>query len=898
VLLALVPLLTADTAEKQPLRPNYKQALKFSSENLKSLTYSTTLIPQFIGKSDVFWYAWRDSKGTRYRKVDPAAESNEALFDHDKLAADLAELSRKPCDGANLPISRTQINSEGTKMSFVSGEMLYELDLKDSKLTAKGKAPPMPAFPGFGGSGGGRPPEDEIDAQDVENTKEVDKTKEIVKETDKDKDKGNPQRSTKSVSPDGKSVLFTKDNNLYLAPAGKEKEAIQLSKDGTADYSFVVSSGFVMGGGGRTRTSTTSKTKSSPISRSPWSPDSKTFHVSRSDKRGVKDLFVIDSLANPRPKLEQYPYSMPGEDAVRKSELWIGSALSNNVTRIEPKWRDESYRDMHWTKTPGELRFVRMDRLLRNLELCSLDTATNKSRVLIKEGFEAAPVDYEPIRYLEESEEMIWWSERSGWGHYYLYDREGKLKNAITAGPWRASSIVAIDEKSRTLWIRGNAREKGENVYYNHLYRVNFDGTGLTLLDAGDADQSSTLAPSREFVVTNSMRVDQAPHATLRSGDGRKIMDLEKTDLSRLEEFGWQHASTFRVKAADGVTDLYGNMWKPFDFDPTKKYPIIAHVYPGPQTEGVDGRFSAYSTNMQLAQLGFIVIQVGHRGGSPNRSKAYASYGYFNLRDYALEDKKSAIEQLAARWSWIDRDKIGIYGHSGGGFFSAAAMMQKPYNEFFKAAVASAGNHDNNIYNNWWSERYHGLKEVASTESKEKTETKDKTKTPTPSAPAAPPVREVKKDAKDASVAKKDDKDASVVKKDDKTAVIKKDDKDMSVTKKDDKDKSVKKDDKNASVAKTKFEIKVPTNAELAANLKGRLLLIHGEIDNNVHPANTMRLVDALIKANKRFDLLIVPGQRHGFGTASRYVQRRTWEFFAEHLMGDRRRGAEISDEN
>jgi dipeptidyl aminopeptidase/acylaminoacyl peptidase len=534
---------------------------------------------------------------------------------------------------------------------------------------------------------------------------------------------------------------------------------------------------------------------------------------------------------------------MPGEDAIRKTELYIGSREGKVLARVETKWKDESYLNIEWDRVPGELRFVRRDRLGRNLEYCALEAASGKTRVLIKEGFENAPVDYS-VRYLE-SGEMIWWSEKTGWGHFYLYNKDGTMKNAITSGAWRASQIVAVDEKARVLYFRGNAREAGENVYFNHLYSVKLDGTGLTLLDPGNAYHFSYTSPTRKFLVDNNSRIDRVPFTVLRDEKGAKVMDLETTDVTKLRELGWSPPETFTVKAADGVTDLYGNMWKPFDFDKTKKYPIIAHVYPGPQTEGVTHTFTAYNTNMELAQLGFIVIQVGHRGGSPLRSKAYGSYGYFNMRDYGLEDKKRAIEQLAARHSWIDIKKVGIYGHSGGGFMSAAALLQKPYNEFFKVAVASSGNHDNNIYNNGWAERYHGMKEVPVAKAEVKGST---TK---PKEPAAPPVKETKK------------------------AVVE--------TKK-----------KPAAPPPTKFEIKVPTNAELAANLKGRLLLVHGEIDNNVHPANTMRLVDALIKARKRFDLLIIPGARHGFGDASEYFKGRMYEFFAEHLLGDRRRGADL----
>jgi dipeptidyl-peptidase-4 len=284
------------------------------------------------------------------------------------------------------------------------------------------------------------------------------------------------------------------------------------------------------------------------------------------------------------------------------------------------------------------------------------------------------------------------------------------------------------------------------------------------------------------------------------------------------------------------VTNLYGNMWKPFDFKPKGQYPIIVEVYPGPQTEGVSHTFSSVNSRQQLAQVGFIVVQVGHRGGTPGRSKAYHSYGYFNLRDYGLEDKKVALEQLAERHPFIDIERVGLYGHSGGGFMTAAAMMVPPYNEFFTVGVSSAGNHDNNIYNNYWSERYHGLREIDVEQEEQRGEGRR---------------RGGRQAAREDS-------------------------------------------DEEQGDADTRFEIHIPTTQELAANLKGNLLLVHGEIDNNVHPANTMRLVDALIKANKRFDLLIIPGARHGFGAASGYFSHMRWEFFAEHLLGDHQRGADI----
>ena len=635
-----------------------------------------------------------------------------------------------------------------------------------------------------------------------------------------------------------------------------------------------------------------------------WSPDSKAFFVRRTDSRGVEDLFLVDSIAQPRPKLQTYTYPMPGEDKIRRSELSVFSRETGTMVTLPPKWKDESYLDTRWWE--GKLRVLRRDRTMRQLEYCELDPHTNEVKVLFSEKSKRGSIETQSIRYLEERKEMVWWSQRSGWGHFYLYGTDGKLKNAITRGSWRASSIVDLDEKAGMLYFRANAREKNENPYYTHTYRVRLDGSGLTLLDPGNASHSSSLSKSKRYLVDNSSRIDEAPRAVLRDDNGNELMQLETMDWSRLQEMGWKAPETFVVKAADGTTDLYGNLWKPFDFDPSRSYPIIAHVYPGPQQEGVSHGFRATNGNQELAQLGFIVIQVGHRGGSPQRDRAYATYGYYNLRDYGLADKKTAIEQLSARHSWIDIERIGIYGHSGGGFMSAAALLRKPYNRFFKAAVASAGNHDNNIYNNTWSERYHGLKEVEVKATKDSKATK--------SGAGAKPQEKVKGgqekvlstekgDAKTKGKQEKTVSDSGKTKTEEgkkKTEEGKKKTEEGKKKTEEGKKKTEEGKKKGETAKKeekkTKLEIAVPTNAELAANLEGALLLVHGEIDNNVHPANTMRLVDALIKANKRFDMLLIPGARHSFGAARTYFKHRMWEHFAENLLGDRQLGADIVD--
>jgi dipeptidyl aminopeptidase/acylaminoacyl peptidase len=471
------------------------------------------------------------------------------------------------------------------------------------------------------------------------------------------------------------------------------------------------------------------------------------------------------------------------------------------------------------------------------MELIEVDLATGNITPILTESTENAFLERQGTRYVKAGGDFIWWSERTGWGHLYLYDHNGNLKRTITSGDWRVENVMEVDSVRRTVWFAAVGREPGENVYYRHLYRTNLDGTGgITLLDAGEAEHNSQLSPSNRFIVDNHSRIDMPPASVLRNETGSVIVELETVDVAPLQKMGWQPPEQFIVKAEDGVTDIYGNMWKPFDFDSTKSYPIIAHVYPGPQTESVNLTFNAGGTQQQLAQLGFVVIQIGNRGGNPKRSNAYHSYGYYNLRDYGLADKKAGIEQLAARHPWIDATRVGIYGHSGGGFMTAAALLLPPYNDFFTVGVSSAGNHDNNVYNQNWSEQHHGLREVSADTTRRRTTTTE---------------QNGQRGARGAN----NDGDADT--------------------------------QAQNQEGETRFDIHIPANHELAENLKGKLLLVHGDMDNNVHPAGTVRLVNALIKANKRFDFMVMPGKAHGFGDMQPYFTRMMWEYFAEHLLDD-----------
>jgi len=931
----VIGLATLVRGQERVTGANYPLAQKFNSQFVSQHVQVATVTPTWIGNTDVFWYSTRNPTGTKYWKVDPSKRTKTPLFDHVALAAALSEATKKPLDAETLRLENLSVSSDSKKLTLTSNGTRFEYDLESNRLKTLGKAPTT----GPMGPGGPMTAEqierlrqqlgDERVNEMLRNLNKGDQRRDDdeLKQDDttnnqvKSSGKSGTQTGYKNYSPDKKRYVYAYKHNIYLVEDGKsEEQAIQLTQDGQENYSFA-SGGFGSGfgkGSGRGASSTMASEEPADRKTRPavtWSPDSRSFFVTRTDTRGIKDLFLVDSIATPRPKLEQYPYPMPGEENVRRPELYYYTADKQAIVRVAPKWKDERYSDVRWGKSPNELRFIRRDRLQRNLEICSIDVSTGASRCLLGESFDSAFLDMQSPRYIEETDDMLWWSERSGWGHYYRYGRDGTFKNAITSGNWRASRIIEIDAKAGYIYLIGNGREPGENIYFTHLYRVKFDGSELTCLDpslgptgqavAGGFNQTSVLSPTKKYIVTSSTRTDYAPFVTVRDQSGQLVMTLETTDLSRLEATGWKMPETFVVKAADGVTDLYGNMWKPFDFDPKKKYPIIVYVYPGPQQEGVTHRFSAYSSYMQLAQLGFIVIQVGHRGGSPERSKAYHTFGYYNLRDYGLIDKKAAIEALAAQHSYIDIDRVGIYGHSGGGFMTAAALLQKPYNEFFKAGVASAGNHDNNIYNDNWSERYHGLKEVP-------IDQKSSSDSGTTGGAGKGKGRGFggKKGGYEAEIEAELDTLISALDPDDTVAIEELEKKiqelkaRLAALKEAEAQATTAPPPRTAGTAPpaaspaTRFEIRVPTNAELAENLKGHLLLVHGEIDNNVHPANTMRLVDALIKANKRFDLLIIPGARHGFGVAQPYFTQKMWDFFAEHLLEDRQTGADINIKN
>ena len=480
-------------------------------------------------------------------------------------------------------------------------------------------------------------------------------------------------------------------------------------------------------------------------------------------------------------------------DAFKDQQMSLATAPVTNLMR------EKQETTSRWlSPTSDKIYYNRTSRDLKRIDVVQADTITGEPKVVIAERSNTY-IEMQPLRLLDGGKQFIHWSERDGWGHYYLQDPSGKTIRQITSGEFVCTGVVNVDEKNRQLYFTAVGREPGEDPYYQHLYRANIDTGEIKLLNPGTASHSVQMNDKATLFVSNSSRVDSAPDSVLYDTLGNKLMELEKTDVGALLEAGFKFPEPFSVKADDGITDLYGTMYKPFDFDPSKRYPVILFVYPGPQTESVTKTFSPRSANVALANVGFIVVEVGNRGGSPQRSKWYHNFGYGNLRDYGLADKKAAVEQLAKRHPWIDLERVGIYGHSGGGFMTAAALFVYP--DFFKVGVSSAGNHDNAIYNRWWSEKHDGVREV--------------------------------------------EREGQIT-----------------------------------------FEYDIDKNQDVARNLKGKLLLMHGDMDNNVHPAGTYRVIQALIQANKRFDFILLPGARHGYGAMNDYVFWRRVDYFSQHLLG------------
>ncbi len=741
----LALLLAAGAAQAQP---NYARAEQLLPWNTTNRVTGDAVNPTWYLDGTRFWYRNRTRGGAEFVTIDPVKNLRSPLFDNGRLAAAMTVANDTSYDPAKLPFLDFKFADDGRNervIEFNATRKKWSCDIVSYACTVKDTTASEVPF---------------------------------------------------VLSPDKKWEAFVVKNNVYVRPRGGG-DSTQLTTDGVEDWSY---------GLGALRPQQLLQTRQQP--RRPgirWSPDGKKLAVARTDERRVGRMYYI-SYTTQRPRSFSQPYALPGDSIVPVPQMYIidVAAKSSVPAKIAPApnllFMSGSARDSLWGDGSDKLYIAYQTRASKSLYLAAVDAASGDSKVIARDTgktfVETSPTDPACWYTTKDGKEAIWWSERDGWAHLYRYGADGKVINQITSGPWAVGAVQSVDETTRTVYFTARGREAGRNPYYAHLYKVGFDGSGLTLLTPEDANHRIEFAPNGKYFVDAYSRIETAPVSVLRGADGHIIRQLEQADVSQIAEIGWRPAKVFTAKARDGVTDLYGVIYLPPNLDSTRKYPIIDNIYPGPQVGSVgQWSFKSGGEPFSLAELGFIVVQIDHLG-TPLRSKAFHDNYYGNFGDNGLPDHIAVIKQLAIRYPFIDIDRVGIFGHSGGGFASTDAILRFP--DFFKVAVSGAGNHDNRSYNIYWAEKYQGL---------------------------------MKKD----TVRKTDNFETSA-------------------------------------------------NATMAKNLKGRLLLMHGDMDDNVHPAMTIQMVDALIRANRSFDLIIAPNRPHSL--TEPYFIRRRWDYFVQNLMG------------
>ncbi|MSR02923.1 MAG: S9 family peptidase [Gemmatimonadetes bacterium] len=729
---------------------DYSRADRLLSWNTSRLVSGDSVRPQWYPDGNRFWYRNKTATGAEYVVVDPVRGSRSLLFDNARLAAAMTVARDTAYDPSRLPFASFKFGNDGQnerEIEFTASRKKFVCDIAGYRCVVSDTLPSEVLF---------------------------------------------------VLSPDKKWEAFIAKHNVWVRPRNG-KDSTQLTTDGVEYWGY-----------GLTMPRPSDLVR--PVLRRPtirWSPDSKKLAVWRQDERRVEQMHYI-SMTPQRPKLYSQPYALPGDSVVPVPTLHLIDVITKTNVEVRqspvPTQLNTtgSARDSVWNEASDKVYLAALSRGSKRAWLTAVDAATGSQTIVASDSMAtyaewSPPTDPQTWYTSRDGQDIFWWSERDGWAHFYRYGADGKVKNRLTEGPWFASAIQYVDEVAKQVYFTARGREAGQFWYYAKLYRVNYDGTGLVLLTPEDAHHDVEFSPSGKYIVDSYSRIETAPVTVLRSPlDGHVIRTLETADISRLKEIGWQPGRVFTAKARDGVTDLYGVIYLPPGLDSTKKYPVINNIYPGPQVGSVGGwSFKSGGEAFALAQLGFVVLQIDHLG-TPMRSKAFHDNYYGNFTDNGLPDHVAVIKQLGARYRFLDVDRVGIFGHSGGGFASADAMFRYP--DFFKVAVSSSGNHDNRSYNIYWSEKYQGLM------------TRD----------------------------------------------------------------TLRKTDNYESSA----------NGTYAKNLKGKLFLMTGDMDDNVHPAMTVQVADALIKANKSFDFLVLPNRAHSLNEP--YVIRRRWDYFVEHLAGKR----------
>jgi dipeptidyl-peptidase 4 len=718
---------------------DYQRAVRFLPGNLRHHVFPGDVSPHWVEKTNRFWYRRFNTKGADFVLVDAEKNTASPAFDHGRLAAGLSQATKQNYPPDELPFSDFELVDDGKAIRFA---------IEDGHWTC-------------------------------------------VLATYECHEEQPPERPNETISPNKRWAAYVSDHNLYLRDVSTGT-VLQLTRDGIPGWDYATPLPAL-----RLLVEQKTDDVKQPAAVF-WSPDSSKLVTYRIDSRN-SGRFTSLQFVPPdqlRPRAFTYVYPLPGE-VLAKADTIVFDIQSGKRIDVQNATQELPFQDgpdFEWFPDSKSFHYDFYERGFKAKELRSVDAATGEQKVLVREQTDSY-LDFSEsfFRLVDGTQEIVWSSARDGWNHLYLYSRKtGQLEHQITQGSWVVRQIEWVDEKNRQVYFLAGGREKSEDPYQTHLYRIGFDGKGLQLLTAEDANHSVSFSPDGKFFVDNYSRPDAPGESALRRAEnGAEVRVLEKAELGELIQMGWKAPEPFQGKAANGTTDIYGLIWRPSNFDSSKKYPVIEHVYTGPQGFFVPKTLSAALWLQNVAELGFIVVMVDGRG-TFGRSRAFHQYSYRNLGG-AFDDHVALIKQMAARYPYMDLARVGIFGTSAGGYGAAHAMLVHP--EFYKVGVSISGDHDARLDKAWWNENYQGY-----------------------------PVQD---------------------------------------------------------------DYAAQSNVSMADHLQGHLLIEHGDIDDNVHPVETMRFADALMKANKNFDMLLVPNMYHGeSGEHAPYLVRRRWDYFVEHLLG------------
>lgn len=739
ILAGIVTFITIQISAQSSLE-RYQKAEQFLPKNISKLTRNVNMRINFVEGTSDFWYSLQTEKGVKYFYFDGKNISSEEAFDHLKLAASISEITSKQINPDSLNLQGLVFKPDKKRIEFRLDTLVLETDLTNYSTTIKKRDERVP--------------------------------------------------KNQSVSPDKKWIAEVRNFNLFLKNAETEEE-FQITDDGVEKYEYATPLSWY----NLTDESVGEKYDPSIFVR--WSDDSKKLVTYRLDRRNVGKLYLYQSLPDSgfRAKVWSYERALPGETAITE-EYYIFNVETKSKVKVEL----EPFADFTasifpaWQNEKSELYFARFKRGYQELDLFKVNAETGEVSTILTDKsetmIETQTVDCE---WLKDESQFFWTSERDGWNHIYRYDKEGNLLNQVTKGEFVVHEIAKVDEEKQLIYFVASGKETDVDPYYRNLYVTDFEGDSIILLTKENADHQILIPEEANYFVDSYSRVDRpTDHVVRNLEDGRIIYRLESASLDPLFAAGWNFPEPFKVKARDGITDIYGLIFYPSDFDSTKTYPVLDATYSGPQAVRTPKTFSSGYNNydVSMAELGFIVITIDGLG-SAWRSKKFHDFSYKNLGDIGAEDHISGMKQLAETRPWMDLNRVGIYGHSAGGYDAVHAILVHP--EFYKVAVSSSGNHDHRIAKAWWPEQYMGL-----------------------------PGKHYDEQS----------------------------------------------------------------NFNLAGNLQGKLLLVHGDMDNNVNTASSLRMAAKLIGYNKDFELLIIPNRDHGLADHPYFIRKR-WDWFVKNLLGE-----------